>query len=251
MKNKLNKKKIKRHICSDIKDVMIFESIDSTNTFGKNYILSSGPSPALILAETQTGGRGRCGRSFYSPEKTGLYMSILYTQDDYSYDALSATVSASVASALAIEELSGKSVQIKWVNDIYMDGKKAGGILCESVYINAKMGIIVGIGINVSTTEFPDFGSNAPTSTGKLDRSILAAKIYDLFMKFNSDKENCLAEYKKRFYLKDKEITIHRADGTQEYAIARGVDSRGGLIAEHKNGEIEIVRSGEVTIREK
>lgn len=250
MTKSLDSKKIKKHIFADVTGVCIFDTIDSTNSYGKEYLLCGKPSPALILAEEQTNGRGRCGRSFYSPQSTGLYMSIVYTADNYSEDALSATVSAGVASALAIEELSGKDVQIKWVNDIYIDGKKAGGILCESVFTDGKMGIIVGIGINISTDNFPVFENNVPTSTGEIDRNALAGKIYDLFFKFNSDKGVCLDEYRKRFYLLNKEIIIYRADGTEDIATARGIDDNGGLIVE-LDGKREIIRTGEVTVREK
>ncbi len=207
----------------------------------------------MILAESQSAGRGRCGRSFYSPDATGLYMSILYYADTAPEDALISTVSAGVAAAISIEELTDKKIQIKWVNDIYLDGKKAGGILCESVFANGKMGVVVGIGINTSTTTFPAFDNNEPTSVGALDRNVLAGRIYDRFT-FYAKAENrkrCLEEYKKRFYLLNKEINIHRADGSVQGAIARGIDDRGGLLVECENGEIQTVSTGEVTVREK
>lgn len=248
MKNQLSAKKIQGQICANIPNIIVFDSIDSTNSYGKNYILQENPLPALILAEEQSAGRGRQGRSFFSPNKTGLYMSILYLSDVSAEDSLFATISASVAAALAIEELSGRSTKIKWVNDIYIDGKKAGGILCESVFSDKKMGIVVGIGINVSTKEFPEFDNNTPTCVGELDRNVLAGRIYNYFIKFNSDKDGCLTEYRKRFYLENKEITIHRADGTSKDAIALRVDDMGGLIVE-SDGKTEIIRSGEVTVR--
>lgn len=251
MANKLDAAKIKQSICENISHIEVFENIDSTNSYGKKYILASNSLPALILSEEQTAGRGRCDRKFYSPKESGLYMSILYSQDSNPEDALFATIIASVASALAIEELSDKSVQIKWVNDIYTDGKKAGGILCESVFLNGQMGVIVGIGINVSTEKFPEFENNTPTSVGSLDRNALAAKIYDYFVKFSKDKSYCLEEYKKRFFLLNKAISIHRPNGVIDSATARGIDNFGGLIVEHEDGKIEIIRTGEVTVRQK
>lgn len=180
-------------------------------------------------------------------------MSILYCPDTAPEDALFSTVAAGVASAIAIEELTGKKIQIKWVNDIYLDGKKAGGILCESVLTEGKMGIVVGIGINISTTDFPDFDNNSPISVGELDRNVLAGKIYDKFMLFAraENRAACIEEYKKRFYLLDKEIKIHYADGTVGIAVARGIDDRGGLVVEYENGKVDIIRTGEVTVREK
>ena len=250
MEGTLYEKKIREHACDGISNIVIFDSIDSTNSYGKNYLLEGNPSPAIILAEKQTDGRGRCGRDFYSPRGSGLYMSILYTRDNYSDDALFSTVASRVACALAIEELSGRPVQIKWVNDLYMDGKKAGGILCESVFTGGIMGVVIGIGINVSTTEFPEFDNNVPTCTGELDRNALAGKIYAYFISLASKREKCLAEYRKRFYLKDKEIFIYRANGSTEPAVALGEDDNGGLIVEI-DGKCEIIRTGEVTIREK
>ncbi len=251
MIKKLCEKLIKNNVSADICSISVFDSIDSTNSYGKNYILQGNPTPAMILAEEQTSGRGRCGRSFFSPEKTGLYMSILCKANKDYEDALIYTIAASVAASLAIEELSDKSVQIKWVNDIYIHGKKAGGILCESVSLDGEIGVVVGIGINVSTKHFPQFDNNTPTSTGSLDRNALAGKIYDKFMFYATpeNRESCLFEYKKRFYLKDKKITIHRANGSLDYATTRGIDERGGLIAELADGRVEIIRSGEVTVR--
>ena len=253
MTDRLCKRKIQDGIFTDICDIIIFDSIDSTNSYGKNYVLSGNPCPAMILSESQFAGRGRCGRSFFSPDATGLYMSILYCSDTAPEDALFSTVAAGVASAIAIEELTGKKIQIKWVNDIYLDGKKAGGILCESVLTEGKMGIVVGIGINISTTDFPDFDNNSPISVGELDRNVLAGKIYDKFMLFTraENRAACIEEYKKRFYLLDKEIKIHYADGTVSIAVARGIDDRGGLVVEYENGKADIIRTGEVTVREK
>ncbi len=252
MNKRLSARRIRKSISADIDNIVVFDSIDSTNSYAKNYVLQNAPLPAMILAEEQTAGRGRLGRTFYSPSKTGLYMSIAYIPTGSPEDSLFTTVAASVACAKAIEELTERRVQIKWVNDIYIDGKKAGGILCESVFENGKMGIIVGIGVNVSTSEFPEFDNNTPTATGALDRNALAGKIYDYFVKFNSREHltPCLDEYRERFYLQDKNITIHYANGESENAIARSIDERGGLIAELDGGEITIIRSGEVTVRE-
>jgi BirA family biotin operon repressor/biotin-[acetyl-CoA-carboxylase] ligase len=248
----LNADKIRASIKSDIRNVEVAEKMRSTNSYGKFYLRDGGITPALILAEEQTEGRGRCGRSFYSPRSTGLYMSILYFSQTSPELAVSATVTASVASALAIEELTGKNVDIKWVNDLYIDGKKAGGILCEAVYCDEKMGVIVGIGINVSTSDFPEFDNNSPTSIGEIDRSLLAARIYDNFMLYNTEDyhQRCLEEYGKRFYLKGRRIAIHRPNGRIDRATALDFDDRGGLVVELDDGGIDLIRSGEVTVRQ-
>ncbi len=247
---RLDASKIKSALKYDACEALIFDSIDSTNTYGKQLVLSGAPTPCIVLAEEQTSGRGRLGRSFFSPYGTGLYMSILCKTHLSPDKATFATVSASVAAAKAIEALSSKNVEIKWVNDLYIGGKKAGGILCESVMQNGESALIVGIGINITTESFPEFELNSPTSTGELDRNALAAEIYNNFLYYFAPENRnvCLFEYRERFYLKDKAIVLHLADGTSKCAVARGIDDDGGLIIDI-DGKTDIVRSGEVTVR--
>lgn len=143
-----------------------FDAIDSTNTEARRTVLAHGvDSPVLIVADTQTAGRGRMGRSFYSPRKTGLYMTLLLPVTYFEAEGLRATTAAAVAVHECIKESVGITTQIKWVNDLYLDGKKVCGILCESVADErGERFIIIGIGVNLSTRDFPD-GLRAPAGS--------------------------------------------------------------------------------------
>lgn len=247
----ISKENLTALIKTNIGNITVLDTVDSTNSYAKRQITSSDPLPSVIIANEQAAGRGRLSRSFFSPRDTGLYMTILCRSDLSPEDMPLATVVASVASARAIEDTGDKQVQIKWVNDLYIDGKKAGGILCESVFADGKAFLIIGIGINVTTPDFPVFDNNVPTSTGELDKELLAARIYDNFMLYmqSRDLAPCLAEYEKRFYLKGKAITILGPDGSTERGVARSIDARGGLVVELEDGKTKTLRSGEVTVR--
>ncbi len=144
-----------QELLSDI-EVLCYPEIDSTNTEAKRLVKSGKKPPFLILAETQSAGRGRLGRSFYSPSNTGIYMSLVLSESLDS-DSADITSAAAVAVCKAAESLSGKSLGIKPVNDIYLDKKKICGILCESVYDGTPASpVIIGVGMNVSTTLFPE-----------------------------------------------------------------------------------------------
>ena len=119
--------------------VFAYRELDSTNTEAKRLALGGGNAPAVIAAESQTAGRGRMGRSFYSPLQTGAYFSFLYQPSAGLDVAVSVTSAVSVAVAEAILALCGVQCEIKWVNDLYCNGKKVCGILCESVTVGESV----------------------------------------------------------------------------------------------------------------
>ena len=130
-----------------------YETISSTNAQAKKMILE-GAREGVLLAEHQSAGRGRLGRSFFS--ENGIFMSVILTPDRFSFEPGFLTSAAAVAVCRAIEE-QGFDVGIKWVNDIYFEGKKICGILSEAVSMGSEtLAYVVGIGINVGNTEFPD-----------------------------------------------------------------------------------------------
>ena len=136
-----------------------YNTIDSTNNEAKRLI-SDGKitAPTCLTAKEQTAGRGRQGKSFFSPD-TGLYMTVVFPVDFPISSQVTMTTRTACAVAAAIEECTGKAVGIKWVNDIYTDGKKCCGILCEAVndYEQGRMKfVVIGIGINIYTKEWPD-----------------------------------------------------------------------------------------------
>ena len=143
-----------RHALGDL-DLFLYPVIDSTNDEAKRLIKSGTTPPFLVAANEQTHGRGRQGKSFYSPADTGIYMSLVLSFSD-GESISKITVIASVAVCKAIEKLTGLKPEIKWVNDVYLNGKKICGILCESVIGGTDLTpVIIGVGLNLSTTDFP------------------------------------------------------------------------------------------------
>lgn len=237
----------------DIK-VMCFDEIDSTSTFLKHQLDSGEISEMLAVAKKQTAGRGRNGKSFYSPENTGLYMSVLLHPNCRIADAVSVTTCASVAVSRAIEKVTGKSVGIKWVNDLYVENKKVCGILCEAVN-DYKQGItksvIIGVGVNLSTADFPEDIKLTAGSLGvEADcTAVLCAEIANaLFsLEFGCISETVLEEYRAKSVVIGKDISYF-VNGQKFAARAISVDNSGGLVVEC-DGEIKTLTSGEITVR--
>lgn len=136
-----------------------YDEADSTNRRAREYAggtEGSAVTPSLFVAQRQTCGRGRQGRSFYSPDSTGLYMTLLLEAPSAGHSFTRLTSLSAVAAAEAIDKVLGLQVAIKWVNDLYLDGKKVAGILAESFPAGDKRYVALGIGINIFTKEFPE-----------------------------------------------------------------------------------------------
>jgi len=136
--------------------VFVYPILDSTNTQGRRMLAEGLSTPFVVVAHSQTAGKGRLGRSFYSPPNSGLYMTLVYTASGASGQAARATSAAAVAVCDAISEVCGKEAGIKWVNDLYLDGKKVCGILAEAIPCAEGCHVILGIGVNLTTKDFPD-----------------------------------------------------------------------------------------------
>lgn len=242
-------------------DIEVFDSIESTNSYAMSKTL--GEIPLLVVSNKQTMGKGRLGRSFFSPPGTGLYMSI-GLKPNFDFDkALYVTMATAVAVSKAIEEVSGERTKIKWVNDIFYDGKKICGILTEaqSNFETGKIhGLVIGIGINCFSTEFPSDIENIAGAISKkrnsFSRSLLAGKVFNNTMEAldNIHDTSFLNEYRHRCMLLGKTIFIHpNCDNKSIKAKAIDIDDNGGLVVEYmegsKNREIETLTTGEVSIR--
>lgn len=160
------------------------ESVDSTNSLAKRMIANGTDEnePMLITADRQTAGRGRQGKSFYSPAGTGIYMSLVLHPNADLQNAVTATTAASVAVCKAIERLTDIKPKIKWVNDVYVNGQKICGILTEAVSdfeSGTVTSVIIGIGINISTSDFPSDIENAGCLNSDVNRNELAAAVAD------------------------------------------------------------------------
>ena len=252
----LEKEKIKSFLLPENRDVdiSVFESIDSTNTEAKRRLENGDKRTMLICAEGQTAGRGRHGKSFYSPEKTGVYFTLVIHPDIPLSLAARATTAAAVSVVEAIRELTDKKPLIKWVNDVFLDGKKICGILTEAVSPTDRTkaeSLIIGIGINISTSLFPDEIKDTASSLGEneLDKNELIARICNYLFGYAESLNNPthIEKYKKYSLVLGKEITYEK-NGRAFFARAVDIDENGSLKVETENG-IETLDSGEISIK--
>ncbi len=241
-------------ICSYIEDaqnrIVVYDVIDSTNAEAKRLAIS-GEEDAVIIADCQTEGRGRLGRSFYSPKGNGIYMSFLIKGDFPEEQSVLLTTATSVIVCRAIENTEGIYPQIKWVNDLYLDGKKVCGILAEAIRNsdNDIEYVIIGIGINCEGEDFPDEIKDIAGSLGGVDRNRLAAAIINGMenIKAMIADNNFIDEYKKRSLVIGKRINVLNFGIGEAEAI--DIDKSGGLVIRTSNGEIKTLSSGEISIR--
>ncbi len=249
----ISKENILKHLDRlSVPEIIIFDEIDSTNAEAKR--LAKSKDYAFVIANSQTNGRGRLGRNFYSPKDNGIYMSILLRPDFLIDESVLITTAASVLVARAIENVTAKAPRIKWVNDLYLNNKKVCGILTEAVYDfkNSKIEhIIIGIGINCFDSDFPDDISEIAGSVmGKdfaVSREKIIAEIIREFQKLGEivKDKSFISEYKSRSMVLEREIEIVGG----ETATALDIDQNGGLIVRLKDGEIKTLNSGEISIR--
>ncbi len=226
-----------------------FDSLPSTNTFLKEK--ADAPHGAVVIATNQTAGRGRRGRDFFSPQG-GLYMSIRIHRAFTAQTVGLLTSAAAVAVAQAIESLCPVSVQIKWVNDLLIHGKKVCGILTEGAAADGWA--VVGIGVNVNTADFPAALADIATSLYKESGKVisceqLAAAILNALEPLVDDIENgvFLQETRRRSAVIGKDITVMRGDETFA-AHAVDIDDAGGLVIQ-RGQTLTVLTSGEVSIR--
>ncbi|MBQ6315668.1 MAG: biotin--[Mogibacterium sp.] len=244
----------------------VFDSIDSTNNVCRDKAALGEKDGFVAVAANQTQGRGRRGRSFYSPDNTGLYMSILLRPSGFdARQALRFTTMAAVAVSEAIEEISGKPAGIKWVNDIYMNGLKVCGILTEASFDLESGNLdyaVVGIGINVFEPEggFPEDIRNiagavftGDDSQGANARASLAAEIIRRFFGYyegrSSGSADYINKYRARCIVIGRDITVLSAGASPASAHALDIDDECGLIVRYEDGRTETLRSGEISIR--
>ncbi len=249
----LSKAKISALLGADT-TVRVFDIIDSTNNEAKRMLESGFRGKAIVAAEAQTGGRGRLGRSFYSPKSTGLYFTVIIPPVFPIEDVSLLTPAAAVAVTRTLGKLTPKELKIKWVNDIYVGDKKICGILAESVLDMERggfAGFAVGVGINLCTEDFPaDIASIAASLGTSADRSEIAAGVArELFAFAESiSAREFLPEYCDKSYVTGKDIYFVQ-NGEKTNATALGIDECGGLIVRLENGETEVLRGGEISVR--
>jgi BirA family biotin operon repressor/biotin-[acetyl-CoA-carboxylase] ligase len=234
------------------KEILSYSTIDSTNLEAKRLIKSENLSNSFLIAETQTAGRGRFERVWFSPAGKGIYLTavfepILTIDAPHLYVILGA-----VASAWAIEEITKLPVQLKWPNDLMLGGKKVGGILAEVQKTNQGFTPLIGIGINVNTESFPKQIVTLPATSLKLE----AKKSFDLktaqktlVKKIKAAKKRnfkfLFEEWKARNVDTGRKVRLTIADQVYEGEV-KGWGGEGELLLRGNDDKIKAFSAGEI-----
>lgn len=242
--------------------IQVFDEVDSTNTLAKSLASQGAPAGTVLIADRQTAGRGRLGRSFLSPGGVGIYFSAILRPKCPPQELMHLTCAVGSAMCDAVEAACGFRPGIKWTNDLVVDTKKLGGILTE-LSIDPKSGlvdyVVVGIGINCCQTRsdfdesIRDMACSAQMVCGKaVDRNLLAAEmikeLHRMDQSLLTQKDTILAAYRRDCITLGQYISVVRGDEIR-HGTAIDIDAEGGLIVRFDNGSVETVSSGEVSIR--
>jgi BirA family biotin operon repressor/biotin-[acetyl-CoA-carboxylase] ligase len=256
-------KALQAHLSGNAKNfqLQLYPSIPSTNRALKEMAQKGAPAGTLLLANRQTAGYGRKDRTFFSP-RGGIYLSLLVRPDLSAAKALTLTTTAAVAVVDVIKQLTGQTAQIKWVNDIFLNGKKICGILTESALTpDGRLEYaVIGIGLNVFTPS-GGFHSSIRHIAGAIypentpmerQRSTIALAIIhrlaDLLPKCDSPTMH--AAYCKASFLPGRTVTVMQENGSERLAVALGIDDDYRLLVRYAGGECEALFSGEVSVKE-
>ena len=241
------------------KRIIVLDEIDSTNNYAKELTAKDKSNGTIIVADRQTAGKGRMGRSFVSPSGKGLYMSVILRPEFSLHIAPLITSAVAVAVAEAIESLCDTDIRIKWVNDLYLNGKKICGTLTEGsmdMEMRAMDIAVIGIGINVRSVEgcfdeeLSKRASSIEDETGiVIDRNALCAAVINYIDIYLNRIENrsYLREYRRRELLTGNEITANVGNETIT-GKAVGIDRNANLMVELENGIVRSLSSGEANL---
>jgi BirA family biotin operon repressor/biotin-[acetyl-CoA-carboxylase] ligase len=234
-----------------------FKEIDSTNNEAKRYASEGGVLPALILSESQRDGRGRLGRTFYSSDNKGVYMTLVFKAPSENFFLLGTSVAA-VCVVESIKELFGISTEIKWVNDIYYKTKKVGGILAESFFVDDERYVAIGFGINLYTqipaelqeiaiSLFPEYPDSY---TLNMQRDALANRIAEKLLSVieKEDYAKYMTKYRSLSCVIGHDIVF--IENSCEYtAHALDVNDDGALAVKLADGSVRYLNSGEISVK--
>lgn len=255
--NKLSAKLIRDYLRHDSIGVNVAESVPSTNAELKILAETGAPEGTLLAADSQTAGRGRVGKSFYSPNG-GLYMSIILRPELDFEKSLLITTCAAVSTAEAIKDVIGVDVGIKWVNDLFYNGKKVCGILTEAPF-DAERGkikyAVLGIGINVFEAvdgygELSDIaGALIKGETDGEIKSRLASAVVDRFFdRYESlTSESHYEEYKRRLFLLGRDVYVLKGNNREKMRVL-DITRDFNLVLQKEDGEKITMSSGEISI---
>lgn len=243
-------------------EIHVYDSVTSTNSEAKRLALEGAADGTLVVSGQQTAGRGRLGRSFYSP-KEGIYLSVIIRpRFDVSKSVL-ITCAAAVAVAESVKEIAGKDSRIKWVNDVYVDDRKVCGILTEGItdFESGQIeAVIIGIGVNTDVSNFPD---DLKRIAGAVDGDYSASELAGAIASRTIDYAHTIEErtfidsYRSMSTVIGKKITVYKGqykvnpedeiEGVT--AEVKNIDNDGRLIVVYEDGTEEALSSGEITIR--
>lgn len=236
-----------------------YESVDSTNTVAKTMAHDGAAHGTVVLAEHQTAGRGRLGRSFESPAGAGIYMSMILRPNCRPDRLMHLTCAVAVTICDGVESALGFRPEIKWINDLVAEGKKLAGILTE-LSVNPQTGLvdfaIVGVGLNCNQCpeDFPqnlrDIACSAAMITGQpVDRQRLAESMIAALLEMDlSRKGEIMERYRLDCLTIGKEVVVVQGQ-TRRQGRAVDMDEDGGLIVEFSDGIRQTVNCGEVSVR--
>ena len=235
-----------------------FQELDSTNNYARRLAEDGAQEGEVVIAEQQSGGRGRLGRTWVSPPYDNLYFSVILRPKLAAIDAPQLTLMAGVALADAIADFISKPPVIKWPNDILVDGKKLAGVLTESSCTGTRIEfVIVGIGINVNFAResMPDSIRKQATSLLIAGQQIISRE--DFLRRLIHDLDRCYGmlqdggfaalapSWEARFGLRGRRVRVQMLD-EMWVGRARGIDRDGALLVEKENGHLERVIAGDV-----
>lgn len=241
------------------KTCLCFDTLESTNDYGKILSEKQKVHGTLIVADTQTAGKGRRGRVWQSPKGSSVSMSLCLEPKLPTERAAGLTLVMALSVASAIEEMTGEKAMIKWPNDIVLNGKKICGILTEMFLREKDYVVIIGVGINVNILEFPSEIRNIATSLclecgEKISREDLMKATMKHFESFyekyevSGDFSLLKGQYEKRLVNRNSQVRV--LDPKEPFeGIAKGIDELGNLLVLCEDGQLKSVCSGEVSVR--
>ncbi len=237
--------------------ILILDEIPSTNTYLKDHeeLLHN----TIVLAKVQSQGRGRRGKSFYSMDEGGIYMSLLKKKNLKDYDIELVTIASALALSEVTDETLGTNSQVKWVNDLFVSGKKIAGILTEGTMeleTRTLTSLIIGVGININTKAFPKELEEIATSfflesNEFKERNAIIAKIILTLEKYllmtKTNPQILIDQYRSKMLYLGEEIQVHQ--GNNHYSgILKDLSENGHLII-LRDGQLHELSSGEISIR--
>jgi BirA family biotin operon repressor/biotin-[acetyl-CoA-carboxylase] ligase len=247
------------------REIQYFEEVDSTNRVALELAQAGAAHGTTVIAESQNAGRGRLGRSFFSPPGTNLYTSIVLRPEITTASAPTWILAAAVGVAKAIEETVGKpdEVTIKWPNDVLLSGLKTSGILMELAAEAARVSFLVlgiGVNLNVDRQEFPEeFQARATSLASFLGHPVdrlsfvrcLCAHLEQIFdLTSHLGFEGVIEQFETRFQMRGQQVCARELDGSKITGVALGIDSDGALRIREACGKESRVIAADVTLAE-